>query len=179
MSVRFAGAPLLVIASVACGGAPASAPGAPSAPTSVAATTAPSSSPGAGERVLVERDDATADEPSYLKVELLRDGAFTLERIASNGGASRTVTTCTGRVPASEATEWHARLRDQATLTAPPKRPSYAEAIEQHLEHRYEIAYAAGARTTYAAPDPLRRDVDALIGHLDGAGTCKTSQRGR
>ncbi len=142
---------------------------------SAAATAAPN---GPNERVRIRRDDATADEPSYATLELRPDGAFTIEHIASNGGGSSTVRACTGRLPPAEATGWIARVRNGATLATPPRTPSFAEALAQHIEHRYEITYASSERTTYADPARWSREVDVLIEHVDKGATCKTFQRG-
>ncbi len=157
----------LAASSLGCGGAPS-----PAAPT--VATAAPNS---ANDTVRIRRDDATADEASYQTVELQLDGVFTMERVMSNGDRTSTVTACVGRIPAAEATGWHARLRSEATLTTSPRTPSYAEAVAQRIDHRYELAYASKARITYADPARWTHDVDVLIEHIDKAASCKAPRR--
>jgi hypothetical protein len=180
--VRFLRAPValgLFASSIGCGGAPppvaTAAPVTSAAPVATASATATPSSPNG--RVRIRRDDATADEPSYLTLELWLDGAFTAERVVSNGDRTSTVTACVGRIPAAEATAWHTRIRNEATLMTAPRTPSFAEAIAQHIEHRYEVLYASKAGNTYAAPAALAHDVDVLIEHMDKAASCKAPRR--
>lgn len=128
--------------------------------------------------VRIERDDNFADERATSSYALRADGSLEIEHVMSNGGADATVTTCSGRIPPADAAPWVDRVRQEATLAAPPRGPSREETFAKKIQYRYKLGYETAPKSvTYADPAPWLRDVELLVERLERNGRCTRSTR--
>lgn len=146
--------------------APATAPAAPVAPSPT------------GPFVEIVANNNYADERDSTRYVVRDDGSFDSEHVMSNGGGTSEVTTCTGRLPAAEASAWVARVRAGATHATPPRGMDRNEAAKRRIPRSFTVAYVTRpSSTTYADPATWTSDLEALASRLSKAATCQRSTR--
>lgn len=136
--------------------------------------TDPSPAARAYPKVHVERYDLNADELSTTGFDIHPDGAFTIEHVMSDGGSEHTVTACSGRIPAAEASAWVERIQRNATLPSPPRGPDRNEAFERRIAYAYDVVFAAEPKhSAYADPERLIPELEPLLERLLALAHCQ------
>lgn len=163
----------------ACGGVerprdPTAALG-PNAGAPTVAAEEPDTAPGFPRLHLVVHNFA-ADEGEVWTYDLDGAGVLVADGWMSNGGETRTVWRCRGRIASEQAAAWLARLETAATLATAPALPSAGDALARGQTNGFEVGYARTAGVmTYADPAASIDWLAELLVRLNEAKRCTTS----